>query len=158
MTRDELDAIVAWWRPRLGLQAWEISVRWERDPDDDGEHFEDVPTSRAFTWRARDYEEARVYFNPSQHEDWDRTRANEIAVHELLHLVTREAEYVLDIVDGHLHRDSQELVERAHRHAMEGAVDRLAHRLVELVAELGELPPRERKPRRRRARAKATPV
>jgi hypothetical protein len=74
-----------------------------------------------------------------------------------LHLVTREVEYVLDLIDSQLHRDSQELVERSHRHGVEGAVDRLAYRLVELVEELGTLPPAKRAPARRRRARKASP-
>jgi hypothetical protein len=143
VTRDELEAIVEWWRPRLGLAGWELEVRWEAAPED-GEHFENTPTSRAYTWRARDYDEARVYFNPAMIDGWSRRQANALAVHELLHLVTREVEHVLDLADGQLHRDVDELLTRAHRHAVEGAVDRLAYRLVDLVDELGKLPPAKR--------------
>lgn len=62
-------------------------------------------------------------------------------MHELLHLTTREVEFILDLLDEQLHRDVDTMISRSHRHAVEGAVDRLAYRLVELVEELGELPP-----------------
>jgi len=137
VTRAQLEAIVAWWRPRLGLERWALEVRWDRDPDEPS--FTD--TQNAFIWRARDYEEARLYFNPAKHGDWDRERANQIAVHELLHLVCREAEWILDLLDEQLHRDVDTMISRSHHHALEGAIDRVACRLVELVAELGELPP-----------------
>jgi hypothetical protein len=133
-----MEAIVEWWRPRLGLQHWQLTVEWPAERDDDDP---DAERPKASTWRARDYDEARVSFDPHRVGDWDRREANVLAVHELLHLPTREVEYVLDLIDSHLHRDSQELVERAHRHAVEGAVDRLAYRLVDLVEELSELPP-----------------
>lgn len=138
MTRAELEAIVAWWVPRLGLAAWEIEVEW--DPRRDDMDF-DSGVRHAATWRSRDYDEARLYFHPSEHADWDRRKANQLAVHELLHLVTRDVEFVLDQVDGQLHRDVDSVVSGGHRHAVEGAVDRLAYRLVDLVAELAELPP-----------------
>lgn len=141
MTRAELEAIVAWWRPRLGLQAWTVEVEW--DPKRDDMDF-DSGVRHASTWRSRDYDEARVYFHPTEHVDWDRRRSNQLAVHELLHLATREVEFILDLTEGQLHRDVDELVNRSHRHAVEGAVDGLAYRLVDLVEELrGALPPFE---------------
>jgi hypothetical protein len=140
MTRAELEAIVAWWRPRLGLERWSLRVCWPGDPTDpDPITFDDH--QNAGTWRARDYDEARVYFNPDEISGWNHRRANQLAVHELLHLVTREVEWVLDLIDGQLHRDVDDMVGRSHRHAVEGAIDRLAYRLVELVDELGTLPP-----------------
>lgn len=138
MTRDELARIVAWWLPRLGLQAWTVEVEW--DPHRDDIDF-DSGARHAATWRSRDYDEARVYFHPTEHTGWDRRRANQLAVHELLHLATRDVEFILDLLDEQLHRDVDTIISRSHRHAVEGAVDRLAYRLVELVEELGELPP-----------------
>ena len=148
MTRHELELAVEWWRRRLGLERWAIRVEWE--PDDDGD---DERRPHASTWRARDYDEARIRFNLAEYRGWDRRRGNVLVVHELLHLVTRDVEHVLDLTDGQIHRDSHELLVRAHRHAVEGAVDRLAYRLVELVEDLGELPPAAR---RRRARDTGT--
>lgn len=128
MTRNQLEAIVAEWIPRLGLERWEIKIAWE-GWEDEAEHRD----AHAFVWRARDYDQARLYLNPTDSKKWSLVEAHVIIVHELLHLATREVEFVLDMVDGYLHRDVDQAVARAHRHAVEGVVDRLAYRLVELV-------------------------
>lgn len=130
MRRAQVEQIVHWWIPRLGLDHWRIDVVWDhsRDEAPSFDSFE-----HAFTWRARDYDEARMYFNPNEMEHWDRRQANEIVVHELLHLVTRDIEFVLDQIEDQLHRDVETLVTVSHRHAVEGAVDRLSKRIVELV-------------------------
>jgi hypothetical protein len=130
MTREGVDHIVSVWIPRLGLSHWRIEVVW------DGRYKDDPSFSsfeHAFTWRARDYDEARLYFNQDEMERWDLRRTEEIVVHELLHLVTREVEFVLDQIDGQLRSDAQEIVEISHRHAVEGAVERLACRIVEIA-------------------------
>jgi hypothetical protein len=132
VTRHELEAIVAWWIPRLGLTHWDISVCWSTEDDDNPFQAEDH-TAHASTYRCRDYDVAKVYFNPREHKDWNRVTAHRHAVHELLHLVTREVEFVLDMLDGQLHRDVDTLVTRSHRHGVEGAIDRLAYRFVELA-------------------------
>jgi hypothetical protein len=139
VTRSEMERIVRWWQPRLGLTHWKLDIEWAPLTED-----EDEKPPHASMWRARDYEEGRLTLDERQTVDWDRCRANTVVVHELLHLVTRETEYVLDLIDSHLHRDSQELVERAHRHAVEGAVDRIAYRFVEIVDRFAELPPARR--------------
>lgn len=56
-----------------------------------------------------------------------------LAVHELLHCLLRDVEYVGDLLEGHLHRDVEQLVQRSHMHHVEQVVDRLAYRLVELA-------------------------
>lgn len=131
MTRDGLDHIVRVWIPRLGLTHWRIEVVWES-----GKYKNDPTFSsfeHAFTWRARDYDEARLYFNQDDMERWDLRAAEEIVVHELLHLVTRDVEFVLDQIDGQLRDDAQAIVELSHRHAVENAVERLACRIVEIA-------------------------
>lgn len=136
MTWAELEQLVELWRNRLGLQSWELELRpaveakRRRDWDVGGEGKPD-----AATWRARDYETAEVYIADDWAE-WPPRKLHAIVVHELLHLVTREVEHVLDLLDEQLAPAQQELVERAHRHAVEGAVDRLAYRLVDLAGDL----------------------
>lgn len=125
------------WIKRLGLETWDIRLMWPEDADykswlevDDISFSED---QHAAVHRSRDYDSARMYFNPDYFHRWSPKQAEVAVVHELLHLVTRDIEHVLDMVDGMLLRDVEELVSRAHVHAVEGAVDRLAYRLVELA-------------------------
>ena len=124
----KLEQIVQWWIPRLGLSHWTIDVEVSGEPFENG-----AAEAEASTWRPRDYETARVVFNPNELGDWTPLKAHRVAVHELLHLVTRDVEYVLDLLDGLLSRDADELVERAHRHAVEESLDRLAYRIVDLA-------------------------
>lgn len=130
MTPAELDEVVRWWIPRLGLGAWAIEVivdaeRWlEQAP---------TPDAHAFVWRSNDYDTARVYLNPHESPDWTPLDAHEHVTHELVHLLLRDLEQALSLGDGQLHRDVADVIEKAHRHALEGAVDRIAHRLVELA-------------------------
>lgn len=127
MTRFQLEQIVAWWIPRLGLQAWNVTVMDDDDWIDGGPH------GHAYTWRANDYDDARLFFNPEDYPTWSRVDTHRVAVHELLHLVTREIEFVLSAVEPHLAGAAYDVVQAGHRHAVEGAVDRLAYRFVELA-------------------------
>lgn len=133
MTRKQLEQIVAEWIPRLGLAHWDIVVVWPEAGDADDPFQAEDHSAHASTWRARDYDSAKIFFNDRERESWSVAEAHRHAVHELLHLVTREVEFVLDLLDGHLHRDVDDLVARSHRHAVEGAIDRLAYRFVELA-------------------------
>ena len=128
LTKLELERIVRWWIPRLGLAHWSISIEVEDEPFE-GESSD----SEAASFPNRDYDVARVVFNPREIGKWAPLKAHRVAVHELLHLVTREIEYVLDLLEGQLNRDVDELVTRSHRHAVEGALDRLAYRIVDLA-------------------------
>lgn len=125
MSREELERLVRVWIVRLGLDRWQIRIIW-----DASEFQGEEPHAR--TWRARDYDEARIYLNPTTSAEWSRDEAERHIVHELLHLVTREAEFVLDLLEGRFSSSEAELVERVHSHAIEGIVDRLAAILVEL--------------------------
>ena len=125
MTRRQLERIVRQWIQRLGLERWEISIEWDDWDPDDG--------SRAYVWRSRDYETARLYFNPVEWPKWESRFANQGVVHELLHVMTREAEFVLELLDGRLAGDLVSTIETSHKHAMEGVVDALAWRLVDLA-------------------------
>ncbi len=133
MTRGEIESIVAEWVPRLGLAHWDITVVWPQAADSDDPFQAEDHTAHASTWRSRDYDVAKVYFNDVEREKWSVLEAHRHAVHELLHLVTRDVEFILDMLDGHVHRDVDEMIGRSHRHAVEGAIDRLAYRFVEVA-------------------------
>lgn len=128
MTRAGIENLVNLWIPRLGLSHWQIEVVWERRKDDPPF----APGDDAFTWRARDYEEARMYFDEEKMDGWDLKQASVMVVHELLHLVTRDVEFILDQIEGQVRSDMYEVLELSHRHAVEHAIDRLAQRIVDL--------------------------
>lgn len=131
MTKKQMETIVAEWIPRLGLSDWDIEVRWDQDAHSPDWREENPP--HASTWRSRDYDKARLYFNPDELSGWSNRQANLNVVHELLHLVTRDVEFILDLLLAHLHRDMYSVVSESHRHAVEGAVDRLAYRFVQVA-------------------------
>jgi hypothetical protein len=56
-----------------------------------------------------------------------------IVVHELLHLLVRDLDEVIDSLDGQLHRDAFTVTENRYCHEIEGLIDRLSYRLVELA-------------------------
>lgn len=127
LSHEVMEGVVSLWIKRLGLQRWNIEVKWD-DPD----HFKS-DIDKAYIWRARDYEDARLYFNPNTSESWSMRTLHCTVVHELLHLVTRDVEFVLDQVEDQLHRDVETVVAETFKHHLEGAIDQIACRMVELV-------------------------
>lgn len=132
VTQDELAAIVAFWIPKLGLERWDIQIEWD-EKEWRELHGDDSSGPDASMHRSRDYDQASILFNPNDYAKWPPLKAHRIVVHELLHALTRDVEHVLDLLDGHLHRDVESVLRATHRHAIEGAVDRLAYRFVEIA-------------------------
>lgn len=128
MTEVELVSIVRLWQSRLGLDTWDIKTQFKLDDDED-----ETETVLAQCWRARDYDQGRISFNSKLWPSWTPIEAHRTAVHELLHLVLRDVEFIGDLIDGHLHRDVDQLVQRSHRHHVEQAVERLSCRFVDLA-------------------------
>jgi hypothetical protein len=122
MDKNDIDLIVALWLPRLYLTHWNVKVDWDEFDEDKNGH--------AYVWRSRDYDEAKIYINP-KFEKWTYREAHLHIVHELVHLITRDFEFVLDMIENQLHRDVYAMVTESHRHLMEQAVDRLSHILVD---------------------------
>lgn len=131
MNRNQLTEIVLGWQKRLGLQQWEIEINWDE--------FEEEEDNYASTWRTRDYKEAKIKWNKNW-ETWSLKRANEIVVHELLHLFTHDLEFILDAIDEQLHRDVDAVICKMYTHSMEGVVDSLAKRIVEIGGLIDPLP------------------
>lgn len=79
MTIKQLERIVRWWTRRLGLTHWDITVMGfdEWNPES---------SAHVYVWRARDYDEALIYFNPKDAPDWGTVEAHRhVAAH--LHAV-----------------------------------------------------------------------
>jgi hypothetical protein len=124
MTEKRLRRLFADWQGRLGLSAWDITLNF-REPCPD--------TADATTWRSDDYDRATIRFDKDWRK-WNEVFAGRIAVHELLHLATRNLDRVVADLEGELHKDAYTQVDRRYSHEIEGLVDRLAVRLVELLA------------------------
>ena len=123
MSKRELETIVREWQERLGLATWDISVDWGVMEEEEG---------RASVWRSRDYDEARIRFN-REFRKLDTLGAHRLVVHELLHLLSRDVEHILDLLEDQLHRDVGVVARRSHEHAVEQMVERLAYRFVEIA-------------------------
>jgi hypothetical protein len=119
------------WIQRLGLQNWDIRFVWGEEL---AEYWADGgPSAHASTWRSKSYDQARIYVNPKDFESWTDHEARVNIVHELLHLVLRDTEFVLDHIEGLLHRDVDRVISETFQHHLEGAVERLARTLVNLA-------------------------
>jgi hypothetical protein len=120
MTKEHLEELVRSWQSRLGLDAWDVKIDWVK-PAREG--------TNSVTWRSDDYDSATIMWDP-EFPEWDPLFAEQIVVHELLHLLTRDIDRVVADLEGELHRDVYTQVDRRYEHEVEGLVDRLACRLV----------------------------
>lgn len=117
-----MERCVRVWQGRLGLSAWDVRVDWDEPASEE---------ANATMQYLHDYDRSTVRFG----EDvlgWERVFLNRIVVHELLHLHLRDVDRVVADLDGLLHRDVQDQVSKRYEHELEGLVDRLACRLVEI--------------------------
>jgi hypothetical protein len=87
----------------------------------------------------RDYNEAKLFVCTDFHE-WSDEKTNQVIVHELLHLPTRDVEYILTAIEDMLHRDVDKVISETHRHHVEGAIDFLAYRFVEIGGVVEDVP------------------
>lgn len=130
MIRDELvERVLREWQRRLKLDYWDIKLELD-ESEPQGRSWEDH--EHAAIWRSRDYFMATLRLHPNFRENWTVKELNINIVHELLHLLTREVENILDLTDGQVHRDVQTVIDQTFSHSLEGAVDNLAHRFVEI--------------------------
>lgn len=122
MTRAQAERIIRVWQERLGLERWSVEVLWD-EPAPEGDN--------ARTWRSDWYENARVYFN-AEWPSWDRERFEQTAVHELLHLLHRGVDETWRDLENQLHRDAWSMADARYMQEMEGFIDRLASRVLEV--------------------------
>lgn len=133
-TRDFFEVQTHKWIGLLKLGHWEITVVWPEDYDKFSNtegHEWDSEHMVACTYRRKDFNVAEILYNESA-KFKDHREAEATVVHELLHLTTRETEFILDQIDGMLHRDVDRIITDGHRHAVEQAVDHLAYALVDM--------------------------
>lgn len=136
-TLGEVRRLVARWAPRLGLLGYEVHVR-AGDAEELGGCAAQVAVG------VQDYREAVIELAPwaigrapypegmmVERDGWTPARVEATVVHELLHIAVKPMTRTLELIDGHLHRDSASILDRAHRAAEERVVDALAVALVE---------------------------
>lgn len=122
MTKAQVERIVRLWQGRLGLERWDVKVDWSKPCAD-----ENVAEAE----RSQFYDSATLRLEPGWSK-WTADYAEQAMVHELLHLCHRDTDQAFYDVDGQLQRDAWVMAERRYRQSMEGFIDRLASRLVEL--------------------------
>lgn len=122
MTKALGERIIREWQARLGLERWEILIVWD-EPTDENDN--------ARTWRSSWYDNARIYFNV-EWPKWMREKFEQTTIHELLHLCHRDVDQSWNDLEGQLHRDAWKMADERYMHSMEGFIDRLAYRLLEV--------------------------
>lgn len=123
MTAKQIIGIVSLWQGLLGLETWDILVDLDEPADDDNE---------AQAERSIFYDKAALKFAKSW-RTWTNVYAHRVIVHELLHLVTRDLDQAHSSLEGQLHPHVWTLANERYIHEIEGVVDRLALRLVEIA-------------------------
>lgn len=124
MTNKQVEQLVADWQVRLGLERWKITFAWDR------------PTSsatNAIIHRDAMYDAAILRLSKTW-ATWTPDKLAAVLVHELLHLHFRDIDQSIEAVKSTLHPDAWTMVNSRYEHEVEGLIDRLAHRLVEIAA------------------------
>lgn len=133
MTEKKLNELVALWKHRLGLDLWDIEVVIE---DFDDPIYADLQRSVSYDravlriqrWAAQEKAPPRDDMMPMKITP---QFLETFIVHELLHAVHRDyTAVIMDDLEGFLHRDVQEMLERLMKRIDEQHIDRLARALV----------------------------
>jgi hypothetical protein len=121
VTREQIEKLVADWIPRLGLEHWQVEIDWDKEPE--------VESSQAEVSWSASYDRAELHFR-SNYGEWDLRRAEQIVVHELLHVALRDLNMAGISVIGALEGPAAQIFSDWFDHELEGFVDRLAKALV----------------------------
>lgn len=121
MTKRQIEGLVETWKGHLGLDGWKIAVEFATVPD----------TSYAEINGERSYDAAKLTISPAYGE-WTENFAEQTIVHELLHLLVRDIDNVVEDARSQLHPQASAQIEKRYDHEVEGFVDRLAIRIVAL--------------------------
>jgi hypothetical protein len=134
VTRAEIERITAVWQERLGLDRWDIRVRWELSPPKGCD---------AEVRIAKDYEQASIRIQQTDDPEsdpqtkpfttWSQEYANYTVVHELLHIFEYQTKRSVEALEGVISASAYDMFAAWYDHGAENWVDRLAQRLVELV-------------------------
>jgi hypothetical protein len=135
VTRRQIEDLVALWQKRLGLDGWQINFVWDSEPDEDEDGNDTLAEVDA---QSVPYRRSNIRFTRKV-EEWPRDAwgahgnytADEVIVHELLHLAQRDCDRAaMDLDEGQIHRDAYDVRNAAYHEARERFVDDLARALV----------------------------
>lgn len=132
--------IVRGWQKRLRLQNYAITIVFEdSDPNaDDSDYQAKIKVSD-------DYESARLAIR-SDYVSWKERLANEVIVHELLHIFENGTGTAVESLEEVLDADAYKLILARYSSAAENMVDRLA---LIIVALAGVVPQPDGQPAKR---------
>ena len=122
MTEKQRNDMVRKWKRNLQLDHWLIEI----DPDPP-----ENPDALASVRPAESYDRATLRFAPEWPE-WPPAFAERVIVHELLHIVFRDLVEAEQSIYDSLSHDARVLYSRRLDHEVEGVIDRLAERFVEV--------------------------
>lgn len=122
MTEKQRNSLIVQWKKRLGLDHWLIEIS-EETPEN--------PDALASVSPAESYDRATIRFAPEWPE-WPQQFAERVIVHELLHIVFRDLVEAEQSIYDALSHDARVLYSRRLEHELEGVIDRLAERYVEV--------------------------
>lgn len=126
MTEAKFEALLKKWQKRLGLERWRVTVDFSTPLTDDNMQIS----------RSKIYDDATITVNDTW-KTWGIEKVEQLIVHELLHLVHRDIDYVIyELVDGQTSPASYELIRKAYEFADEKAIDRMAHILMTMEVKL----------------------
>ena len=116
MTQKQVERIVWEWQKRLGLATWDLRINFAEPCHEEAD---------ATMTRSNTYERGELRLDKDWGK-WSKPWANQIIVHELVHLLTR------DIEESFKPAEPSPVVSKLQDRAVEQFVDKLAYRLVEI--------------------------
>ena len=122
MTEKQRNDMVRKWKKNLRLDHWLIEISPDPPYNDD---------ALASVEPAESYDRATLRFSPGW-EAWPDAFAERVIVHELLHIVFRDLVEAEQTIYDALSHDARVLYSRRLEHELEGVIDRLAERFVEV--------------------------
>lgn len=125
MTRKELETLLAEWKSRLHLDAWDFRVKWESKWAQAGDAIASVEIESM-------YDQAWITFDTKVLTK-SNADAEKTVIHELLHVLDRDRTVILAEIEPSLHPDTFRLFSRVEYLQTEAVIDRLATIIYELT-------------------------
>lgn len=111
------------WQPILRIKHWEIEIHWGTQPSDGCD---------ASIWLSKQYPSAKLFL-ADDWKDWDEVRFTRTLIHELLHIVMRDMDFVIvHLLEDQLHRDVDSLIRKAFLQAEESTIEVLSRAFTQL--------------------------
>lgn len=111
------------WQPILRIKHWEIEIHWGTPPSDGCD---------ASIWLSKQYPSARLFLDENW-KDWDEVHFTRTIIHELLHIVMRDMDFVIvHLLEDQLHRDVDSMIRKAFLQAEEAAIEILSRAFTQL--------------------------